>query len=144
MSQPYRFTRFLAKSLLFTAAMRLSYGIGRRSQVLALAEHLQDPRWLLSQLIDTLGFSTQSEGLEMMEFRVAVSDDWMDFAACKGEDPKIFFSEGTPVLVNKAKEICLSCPVIEPCTELAMTMHNGVWAGMTPSERHKIRRRGRA
>jgi WhiB family redox-sensing transcriptional regulator len=80
----------------------------------------------------------------MLEFRVSVSDDWMDFAACKGEDPKIFFSEGPPVMVNKAKEICFSCPVIEPCSELAMTMHNGVWAGMTPRERSEIKRMGRS
>jgi WhiB family redox-sensing transcriptional regulator len=144
MSQPYRFTRFLAKSLLFTGAMRLSYGIGRRSLALALAARLRDQHWLLSQLIDTLPFSTQNGGPQMLEFRVAVSDDWMDFAACKGEDPKIFFSEGTPVMVNKAKEICFSCPVIEPCSQLAMTMHNGIWAGMTPRERSEMRRMGRS
>ena len=78
----------------------------------------------------------------MIEFQVAVSDDWMDFAACKGEDAKIFFSESTPVMVARAKDICFSCPVIEPCSVLAMKMHHGVWAGMTPRERQEMRRLG--
>jgi WhiB family redox-sensing transcriptional regulator len=76
----------------------------------------------------------------VLRITIAMSDDWMDFAACKGEDPDIFFCDETdPDAVEQAKEICRSCPVVEPCLESSMSITFGVWAGLTSRERRFVR-----
>lgn len=76
----------------------------------------------------------------MIRITVAMSDDWMDFAACKGEDPDIFFcDESDPEAVAAAKEICESCPVIGPCLEASIKTDFGVWGGLTGRERRAVR-----
>lgn len=76
----------------------------------------------------------------MIRITVAMSDDWMDFAACKGEDASVFFcDESDPEQVAEAKSICDDCPVIEPCLESSLGMEHGIWAGMTSRERKFVR-----
>ena len=45
--------------------------------------------------------------------------DWRHRAACRDEDPELFFPIGNtgPALVQieEAKAVCRRCPVIEPC-----------------------------
>lgn len=54
---------------------------------------------------------------------------WMSDAACRDEDPDIFFPEkgGT----SEAKEVCRACPVSGQCTEFAAAIGAtaGVWGG---------------
>lgn len=76
----------------------------------------------------------------MIEFRVAVSDDWMDFAACKGEPAEIFFSDADDhEAISKAKKICGQCPVQEPCLDMGMKLKHGVWGGLSAAERSMLR-----
>lgn len=77
------------------------------------------------------------------------ADDWRDQAACRTEDPEIFFaSEVTPAgqaNIHHAKVICWRCPSMEACGAWAFQTRQafGVWGGVSERERRKIfRRRG--
>jgi WhiB family transcriptional regulator, redox-sensing transcriptional regulator len=66
---------------------------------------------------------------------------WTALAACKDSDPDGLFVQGAAQ--NRAKLICLSCPVRTEC--LADALDNriefGVWGGMTERERRALLRR---
>ena len=72
--------------------------------------------------------------------------DWQDDAECRGADTTVFFpvSEAD---AGPAQAICATCPVAEACLEYAISTRqpDGVWGGLTPTERHRlIRRRQKA
>jgi WhiB family redox-sensing transcriptional regulator len=73
--------------------------------------------------------------------------DWRKRAACKDEDPELFFPIGDvgPALpqIDEAKAVCRRCPVVDECLNWALTMgeDDGVWGGMSEDERRAIRRR---
>lgn len=79
-------------------------------------------------------------------------DDWREQAACRGLNSDLFFPIGTsgPALAQteRAKEICRTCPVVAQCLEAALEHgeDDGIWGGMTPEERRRLRqlRRRRA
>lgn len=67
--------------------------------------------------------------------------DWRDYAACKGENPSVFFFEDTSPN-HEARRMCYMCPVRIDCLEYA-TEHEkdwGVWAGVTARVRLTLRR----
>lgn len=76
----------------------------------------------------------------MRELRLVVSDDWMDFALCRGDDSEVFFcDENDKVGVMMAKQVCMRCPVSEPCLEMGMKFRHGIWGGLTATERSMLR-----
>ena len=76
-------------------------------------------------------------------------DDWRERAACRGENPELFFPVGTsgPALqqIEQAKAICRRCPVVAECLAAALEHGEdaGIWGGLTAEERRVIRH-GRA
>ncbi|WP_306187520.1 MULTISPECIES: WhiB family transcriptional regulator [unclassified Streptomyces] len=74
-------------------------------------------------------------------------DHWRDHAACRGQDPDLFFPIGTtgPALaqIEQAKAMCRRCPVQERCLEWALNTDQtiGVWGATTESERRALKRR---
>jgi len=74
--------------------------------------------------------------------------DWRHLAACREEDPELFFPIGTtgPALmqVEQAKAVCRSCSVIDDCLSWAMEsgQDSGVWGGLAEEERFALKRRG--
>jgi len=68
--------------------------------------------------------------------------DWRQDAACRGMDANIFFPE-TDEEVGPARAVCATCPVREACLEFALTTRqtDGVWGGMSGTERRRLRRR---
>ncbi|WP_340374098.1 WhiB family transcriptional regulator [Streptomyces sp. SS7] len=74
-------------------------------------------------------------------------DDWRQHAACRHEDPDLFFPIGTsgPALLQtqQAKAVCHRCPVREQCLDRALATDQamGVWGGTTEAERRALRRR---
>lgn len=72
--------------------------------------------------------------------------DWRHKAACRKEDPELFFPVGTsgPALaqITEAKQVCRRCPVASPCLEWALTSGQdaGVWGGMSEDERRALKR----
>jgi len=77
------------------------------------------------------------------------ADDWRHRAACRGEDPELFFPIGTsgPALeqVEQAKAVCRRCPVSEQCLAEALRRREmyGIWGGTTEAERAELIRRRR-
>lgn len=69
---------------------------------------------------------------------------WMAVGRCADEPPERFFpSDG--VGVDKARKICATCPVQEPCLEYALAnrIEHGVWGGCSERERRRILKRRR-
>ncbi|MFM9702503.1 WhiB family transcriptional regulator [Streptomyces galilaeus] len=77
-------------------------------------------------------------------------DDWRQRAACRHEDPELFFPIGTsgPALLQteQAKAVCRRCPVRAQCLEWALETDQilGVWGGTSETERRALKRRIRA
>lgn len=67
----------------------------------------------------------------------------LDGAACRGEDPAIFYptGRGEPLTraIQAAKTICGGCPVREACLRAAIDHGEqyGIWGGLTPAERRQ-------
>jgi len=74
------------------------------------------------------------------------ADDWRHRAACRDEDPELFFPIGTdgPALaqVEQAKAVCRRCPVQADCLQWALDAREqyGIWGGTTPEERAALLR----
>ncbi len=71
---------------------------------------------------------------------------WRAKAACRDEDPELFFPIGTtgPALdqIERAKEIYARCLVRRQCLQRALDTHQptGIWGGRETIERHALRR----
>ena len=71
--------------------------------------------------------------------------DWRTRAACREEDPELFFPVGTtgPALrqIEEAKTVCSRCDVIEDCLAWALESGQdaGVWGGLSEDERRARR-----
>jgi len=68
-----------------------------------------------------------------------MSDDWRRSAACRDEDPELFF----PVKATQSREaraVCARCPVRAECLTDALAQNRvyGVWGGTTEQGRRKL------
>jgi WhiB family redox-sensing transcriptional regulator len=75
--------------------------------------------------------------------------DWRHLAACRDEEPELFFPVGTngPALLQtaEARSVCLRCPVRSTCLSWALEsgQDTGIWGGLTEDERRALKRRNR-
>lgn len=71
---------------------------------------------------------------------------WMARAACAGHDTQVWFSEDPGGVYRQARAVCADCPVRAACLDwaLATKVDYGLWGGLNPDERRRIRRRRRA
>ena len=73
---------------------------------------------------------------------------WRQRAACRDEDPDLFFPVGTrgvevQLQVGRAKEVCARCPVARECLSQALESGEaGVWGGLDEAERRELTRTG--
>jgi WhiB family redox-sensing transcriptional regulator len=73
--------------------------------------------------------------------------DWRHQAACRYEDPELFFPIGNtgPALlqIEDAKAVCRRCDVIDHCLQWALSSNQdaGVWGGMSEDERRTLKRK---
>lgn len=73
--------------------------------------------------------------------------DWRHRAACRDEDPELFFPIGTtgPSLlqVDEAKAVCRRCDAVDECLTWALDSDQdaGVWGGLSEDERRAVKRR---
>lgn len=58
---------------------------------------------------------------------------------CGPDDTEALFSEDEAVQEQAARHICGGCPIADACLEMGMTEKDGVWGGMLPRERKKLR-----
>ncbi|MEU9090601.1 WhiB family transcriptional regulator [Streptomyces sp. NPDC087901] len=76
-------------------------------------------------------------------------ENWRTLAACRDEDPDLFFPIGStgPAVVQTedAKAVCRGCPVREECLRWALDngQDAGVWGGLDEAERRALKRRSR-
>jgi WhiB family redox-sensing transcriptional regulator len=74
------------------------------------------------------------------------TNDWRHHAACRDEDPELFFplgdNDAAHLQAEQAKRVCLRCPVIEWCAQWAIDnrMENGVWGGLDETQLRNIHR----
>lgn len=71
--------------------------------------------------------------------------DWRDDAACRREDPELFFPVGTrgPAArqIEQARAVCAGCPVRSDCLLEALAAGvEGIWGGLTEDERRDLLR----
>ena len=72
--------------------------------------------------------------------------DWRHKAACRDEDPELFFPIGNtgPALgqIEAAKAICRVCTVVNECLQWAIEtgQDSGVWGGLSEDERRALGR----
>jgi WhiB family redox-sensing transcriptional regulator len=72
--------------------------------------------------------------------------DWRHRAACRDEDPELFFPIGTtgPSLlqVDEAKAVCQRCDAVDECLSWALDSDQdaGVWGGLSEDERRAVKR----
>lgn len=77
----------------------------------------------------------------------AHTPDWRHRAACRDEDPELFFPTGNtgPALlqIQEAKAVCRRCPEMEACLEFALHtgQEAGVFGGMSEDERRALKRK---
>lgn len=75
--------------------------------------------------------------------------DWLFRAACRAEEPELFFPVGTegPGLAQtaRAKAVCRRCPVMIRCRTWALSTGQvaGVWGGLSEADRRALRHRDR-
>lgn len=75
------------------------------------------------------------------------TSDWRHAAACREEDPELFFPlghSGTWLhVIDEAKAVCHRCPVRENCLQWALETGEqiGVYGGLTEQERRALKRR---
>lgn len=70
------------------------------------------------------------------------SEVWMRASACRGLTHLFFPSSAERPQARErreatARQVCLACPVLEPCREFARQHHEyGFWGGESEDERH--------
>lgn len=73
--------------------------------------------------------------------------NWRHAAACRGEDPELFFPTGSTGgalhVIDEAKAVCRRCPSIESCLQWAIETgeESGIFGGLTEQERRTLKRR---
>lgn len=71
---------------------------------------------------------------------------WTDDASCRSEDPDDWFERGESDHYGHARTVCATCPVTGLCLTYALehetgrgvSYRAGLWAGTTPTERHRV------
>ncbi|MCH9817005.1 MAG: WhiB family transcriptional regulator [Actinomycetia bacterium] len=73
--------------------------------------------------------------------------DWRHKAACREEEPELFFPIGNtgPALmqIEEARKVCNRCDVTELCLSWAIETGQdaGVWGGLNEDERRSLKRK---
>lgn len=83
-------------------------------------------------MTDWRTFLTEEEG-----------DRWRLDAACIGKE-EVFFNH-IEAINGAARQVCMTCPVTEECLAYALTIRPafGIWAGKSPQELERYRRKAR-
>jgi WhiB family redox-sensing transcriptional regulator len=71
-------------------------------------------------------------------------ESWREAAACLDMTEVAFFPSPDDLgAISRAKAICAGCPVADDCLAFAIETRqpDGIWGGMTPKERARVRRR---
>lgn len=80
----------------------------------------------------------------MSDNEQAAALEWRLQAACRGMDYLVFYPAAGQSAA-KARAVCRTCPVVEPCREYALAHPEmfGFWGGLSERERRWVRRQRR-
>jgi hypothetical protein len=73
-------------------------------------------------------------------------NDWRTAAACRDEDPELFFPKGHEgpwqLVIEEAKTVCRRCPAVDACLTFALdnNIQHGIYGGLTDPERTSLKR----
>lgn len=76
-----------------------------------------------------------------------LTPDWRNRAACRSEDPDLFFPIGNtgPALLQTedAKSVCRRCDSVDRCLQWALEtgQDHGVWGAMSEDDRRSLKQR---
>lgn len=90
-------------------------------------------------------FRTEQAAPVVLPAAAALEDvDWRDLALCAEVDPELWFP-GKGASNRAAKLVCGACEVRAECLAVALEANEqyGVWGGLSPNERRRLRRRHR-
>jgi WhiB family transcriptional regulator, redox-sensing transcriptional regulator len=72
---------------------------------------------------------------------------WAHLAACRDAAGVDFYAEGKNKAVQReierARAVCRACPVDLSCLEAGLQEKFGLWGGLTPVERRRLRKTGK-
>ena len=79
---------------------------------------------------------------------LGLEENWEVEGLCRtgGYDPDLWFPSSTDInLMKLAQRVCYRCPVIMECRSIAVARgeRNGIWGGLTETQRKKMRKRDR-
>ena len=71
--------------------------------------------------------------------------NWLTRAACRHLPtdwwyPPAPITPAATVNMHRAKRICATCPVTDQCLEAGMDEDYGIWGGLSPKQRRRIRK----
>jgi WhiB family redox-sensing transcriptional regulator len=74
-------------------------------------------------------------------WRAAPTPTWRATALCAQTDPELFFPEKGGS-IKEAQRVCSSCEVRAECLDYALAHDErfGVWAGLSPEQRLRVKR----
>lgn len=84
-----------------------------------------------------------------VNFRLSPAQNWLEQAACRGEDAAIFYPPNSgesraerQMREHMAKSICQTCEVKPACLSHAVTNDEryGIWGGLNDLERRALQR----
>lgn len=87
--------------------------------------------------------------VEQLYMRLAKAiEEAPEIPPCQVTDPEAWFpnmAEGASSEVSVAKKLCKTCPVVQECAEYAIAAFEpyGIWGGLAPKERQRIRGLGK-
>jgi WhiB family redox-sensing transcriptional regulator len=79
------------------------------------------------------------------DFHETSDHTWRQYAACRDEEPDLFFPIGNTGIallqIEEATAVCRRCPVMDSCRQWALETGQdfGVWGGMSEDERRDIK-----
>jgi len=104
-------------------------------------EGCSNPRYGLKRVCSTHYTAIWRGTAQLPEPTRPLPTGWMAAAACRGEDPEVWFPVSESFLHPVAEQVCGGCPVRSECLEWALDSQPlGIAGGLTSEERRQIRK----
>jgi WhiB family redox-sensing transcriptional regulator len=69
-----------------------------------------------------------------------MTPSWYEQAACQGVDTNYFYPEVGGTTYSIVQRICMGCDVRMECLQAGMSEEHGIWGGLHPDARRRLKR----